>query len=132
MTEHEHSQTEEPSSQAQQFLRAQPENQSNQDYDAEYSAELAQPHTGNARTPVDVRSSEGAMQNAVPRGKGLGYAALVVGILSLFFFPALFGSAAIVIGIISYFQGNRALGAWSVVLGLISLGGYYLLVPYYA
>jgi hypothetical protein len=137
MDEQQHNQTGNELGQAEKFLRGKTNRLPDERNIEEFAAELAHADVGNTHKPRDVgqpnSAAGGATQNAaVPQRKGLGYAALILGILSLFFFPALFGSAAVTLGIISYFQGNRAMGAWSTILGLISLTGYYWLVPLYA
>ncbi|WP_248926638.1 hypothetical protein [Paenibacillus hamazuiensis] len=98
--------------------------------DAEFAAEAAPPLIVNR---VPVTTQENVEQSYVrPGGRAMGYFALVLALLSLFFAPALLGSAATLLGFFSFVQGSRALGVWSIVIGLISLAGYFLLVPLYA
>jgi hypothetical protein len=101
----------------------------------EYAAELAVPYAAPIQAPVERQAkqlSDTQEETTQVHGTWLAYTALVLGILSMFALPALFGSLAALLGVISFFQGNRALGVWSVILGLISLAGYFLLVPLYA
>jgi hypothetical protein len=102
----------------------------------EYAAELAVPYAEPLQAPIEhrrpVQLSAAEEGRTRTQGRGVGYTALVMGLLSLFIFPSLLGSVAALLGVITFFQGNRALGVWSVTLGLISLVGYFLLVPLYA
>jgi hypothetical protein len=105
--------------------------------DAEFAAEAAVPdvrYPSGERRLIrhrDVqRSREQSGERASQAGM-LGWIALIVGIASLFFWPALLGSVAIIAGIFAWVRGSRALGSWSIVLGFISVVAYFLLVPYY-
>ncbi|TDF96716.1 hypothetical protein [Paenibacillus piri] len=101
----------------------------------EYAAELS-PYGAPVQAPMEykrsVQLSEAQEEPLETGSKWVGYAGLIIGILSLFALPVLFGVSAALLGVISYLQGNRALGVSSVILGIISLAGYFLLVPLYA
>jgi hypothetical protein len=54
-------------------------------------------------------------------GTGLGWGALVLSILSLFFLPVLTASIGVVTGFFAYRNGSRTLGMWSIAIGLFSI-----------
>jgi hypothetical protein len=79
----------------------------------------------------DVERSREESEERTRQGSMLGWISLIVGIASLFFWPALLGSIAMLSGIFAWIRGSRALGSWAIVLGFISIVAYFLLVPYY-
>jgi|GEM_PF-790242 len=50
----------------------------------------------------------------------IGWTALALAVLSLFFFGAAFGPAAAVAGMIAFFLGQRAIGVWSAAIGFMA------------
>ncbi|NOU95440.1 hypothetical protein GC093_19735 [Paenibacillus sp. LMG 31456] len=118
------------------FSREQLYKETGHDSTEEYAAEIAAPYAEPMQAPIEsrrpVQLSAAQEERIQTHGKWLGVTALVLGILSMFVFPTLFGSIAALLGVITYVQGNRALGIGAVSLGLISLIGYFLLVPLYA
>ncbi|UUZ85525.1 hypothetical protein LJK88_19605 [Paenibacillus sp. P26] len=98
----------------------------------EYGAELT-PIYGRRMQPDRASEPQRLEEEAAGERSGwMGYTALILSLLSLFVFPALFGLASVILGTVSFAQGQRALGIWSIAIGLVALAGYFLLVPHYA
>ncbi|GEM_PF-1397742 len=106
-----------------------------QSEDEEYAAEVAPAQRGLVN-PEEERPESGRTaaneQSEQSQGVGMGWAALILAIASLFLLPQWLGPAAAVVGAIAWTRGSRALGVWSIVIGLISLVSYFILVPLYA
>ncbi|GIQ67996.1 DUF308 domain-containing protein [Xylanibacillus composti] len=105
--------------------------------DEEYAAEVAAPAPRVLTNPEEERPQESRTANReqpeqAQQGAGMGWAALILAIASLFLLPQLLGPAAAIVGAIAWTRGSRALGVWSIVIGLISLVSYFILVPLYA
>ncbi|TVY09632.1 hypothetical protein [Paenibacillus cremeus] len=105
--------------------------------DEEYAAEITPvPFVGSPVQPAAWNDPDSvASTNPVVRSQSyrwLGITALLLSVLSLFVYPALFGTVSTVLGFFAFLLGVRGLGAWAVVVGLISLAGYFILVPLYA
>ncbi|GGK12335.1 hypothetical protein GCM10010965_01710 [Caldalkalibacillus thermarum] len=108
------------------------------EYDEETAAEVT-PNVNDARTPAENRNNraealtgedEGyeeqmenieTMEEAEEGGTALGWTALVLSIVSLFFLPVLTATAGIVTGFFAYRGGARTLGLWAIGVGLFSL-----------
>ncbi len=60
----------------------------------------------------------------------LGWTALVLSLVSLFFLPVLMASAGIVAGFFAYRGGNRTLGLWAIGVGLFSLVMAFFVTPF--
>ena len=54
-------------------------------------------------------------------GTALGWTALVLSIISLFFLPLLSASIGIITGFFAYRNGARTLGMWAIAIGLFSI-----------
>lgn len=54
-------------------------------------------------------------------GRGYGYFALALSILSLFFLPVVMGAAGIIIGFIARRRGAEALGGWAIGIGVAAI-----------
>jgi len=105
-------------------------NISARDHREEYAEELAAP----AQRGEAVRPPSGARrgrESETADSAWIGWGALAFAILSLFVWPAVFGSFGVIAGIIAYGQEQRSLGVWSIVIGLISLAAHFIMVPYY-
>lgn len=109
--------------------------------ETEFAGELAPAPAGSAgfgrvsgeRNDAFHAADNGGIQEEVPEGnRTFGWIAIILAIVSLFYWPAVLGPSAAVFGVIAYMRGNRALGAWSVVLGLLALLAFLFLVPYYS
>lgn len=64
-------------------------------------------------------------------GVGMGWAALVLSILSLFVMPILFGAAGIVLGFIARRRGAEGLGAWAIGIGAVSIIVGIFILPFF-
>jgi hypothetical protein len=71
---------------------------------------------------------ERSTKPAESRSKRIGYAALILALLSMFILPAILGPAAIILGFLAFRGGKRGLGTWSIALGLLSFVSYFLLM----
>lgn len=96
------------------------------DHMEETSAEIAAP----------VRLDRGRVRNydmaeTTTGGRGIGFAALILSILSLFVAPILFGAAGIVLGFIARRRGAEGLGNWAIGLGAISIIVGIFIVPFF-
>jgi hypothetical protein len=92
-------------------------------YHEETAAEIAQPMTFNKR---EVRDNSGTQEG----GRGIGFAAIALSILSLFVFPVLFGAAGIVLGFIARSKGASS-GTWAITIGAISLILGMFILPFF-
>jgi hypothetical protein len=70
---------------------------------------------------TDNRVGDGETTEEVVGGTGLGWTALVLSIVSLFFLPILMATVGVVTGFFAYRNGARALGMWSIAIGLFSI-----------
>lgn len=95
------------------------------DYLEETSAEIAAPATYN-RGGMMTRTGEMAQG-----GRGIGIAALVVSILSLFVAPILFGAVGIVLGFVARRRGATGLGSWAIGIGAISIIVGMFILPFF-
>jgi hypothetical protein len=100
-------------------------------YIEETSAEIAAPtsFTGNtfSRKDTDMNNrNEKAME-----GKGVGFAALALSIISLFVLPILFGAAGIILGFVARRRGANSLGNWAIGLGAISIIVGMFILPFF-
>ncbi|MFD0048330.1 DUF4190 domain-containing protein [Actinomycetes bacterium NPDC127524] len=99
-------------------------------YKEETAAEIAPPtpfrrHI-DAGVPVEDTDSD-----SVTAGTGIGIAALVLSILSLFTMPILFGAAGIILGFIAQRKGSLSLGAWSIGIGALSIIIGIFIMPFF-
>ena len=92
-------------------------------YHEETAAEIAQPMTFNKQ---EVRDNSGAKEG----GRGIGFAAIALSILSLFVFPVLFGAAGIVLGFVARSKGASS-GTWAITIGAISLILGMFILPFF-
>jgi hypothetical protein len=94
------------------------------DHMEETSAEIAAP----------IRLDRGRVRDydrAETGGRGIGFAAIVLSILSLFVMPILFGAAGIVLGFIARRRGSEGLGNWAIGLGAISIIVGMFILPFF-
>ncbi|MEW8987757.1 MAG: DUF4190 domain-containing protein, partial [Bacillus sp. (in: firmicutes)] len=64
-------------------------------------------------------------------GTGIGFAAIIVSILSLFVAPILFGAVGIVLGFIARRRGATGLGSWAIGIGAISIIVGMFILPFF-
>ncbi|WP_025026618.1 DUF308 domain-containing protein [Caldalkalibacillus mannanilyticus] len=61
------------------------------------------------------------MEEQEAGGTGLGWTALVLSIISLFFLPLLTASIGVITGFFAFRNGARTLGMWAIAIGLFSI-----------
>ncbi|TLS36291.1 DUF308 domain-containing protein [Pseudalkalibacillus caeni] len=57
----------------------------------------------------------------VNEGRGTGFIALVLSVISVFILPVIFGAAGIIVGFIARRRGAKSLGSWAIGIGAASL-----------
>jgi hypothetical protein len=70
---------------------------------------------------TDNRVGDGETTEEAVGGTGLGWTALVLSLVSLFFLPILMATVGVVTGFFAYRNGARTLGMWSIAIGLFSI-----------
>lgn len=95
------------------------------DYREEAAAEIAAP------VPLIRTRDREENRERAEGGTGMGWAALVLSILSLFVMPILFGAAGIVLGFIARRRGAEGLGAWAIGIGAISIIVGIFILPFF-
>jgi hypothetical protein len=81
-------------------------------FDEEYASEAAV-------DPRLVRRRDVTDDNVdTAGGTGMGWLALALSIIGLFFLPFVMGIAGIIVGFVARRQGARALGAWAIGIGI--------------
>jgi len=98
------------------------------DYLEETSAEFAAPTTLNRGRTTNSGNDGQSMMKA---GTGIGWAALIISILSLFVAPILFGAVGIVLGFIARRRGATGLGSWAIGIGAISIIVGMFILPFF-
>jgi lipopolysaccharide export LptBFGC system permease protein LptF len=96
------------------------------DSDEEFAEEVAVPSIPGTHTESNSERSTKAAEKS--RIKRIGYAALILALLSMFIWPVILGPAAIILGYMAFRGGNRGLGTWSIALGLLSFAAFFLLM----
>jgi hypothetical protein len=91
------------------------------DFMEETSAEIAEP----IRRYDERDDVEGA------NGRGLGWVALALSIISLFMMPIILGAAGIIVGFIARRRGAETLGAWAIGIGIVSIIVKLFILPFY-
>ncbi|WP_422785214.1 hypothetical protein [Sporosarcina globispora] len=97
----------------------------NADYSEETAAEITAPGVYNRSLDRDEDNETAAA------GRGVGYAALALSILSLFVLPVLFGATGIVLGFIARRRGSESLGGWAIGIGAISIIVGMFILPFF-
>ncbi|MGM7702011.1 DUF4190 domain-containing protein [Pseudalkalibacillus sp. Hm43] len=67
----------------------------------------------------------------INEGRGVGYFALALSVLSLFFLPILLGAAGIIVGFFARRRGARTLANWAIGLGIASIVVSLIFVPFF-
>jgi hypothetical protein len=91
------------------------------DFMEETSAEVAEP----IRHYDERDEVEGA------NGRGLGWVALALSIISLFIMPIILGASGIIVGFIARRRGAETLGAWAIGIGIVSIIVKLFVLPFY-
>lgn len=116
----------------------------NNDFLEETAAEVSAPAMGvqNRNAPMadrderayspEVEESENreAREEAEAVGKGTGWVALALSIISLFIFPVLMGAAGIIVGFIARRRGIQGLGNWAIGIGIVSIAVNLFIAPF--
>lgn len=93
-------------------------------YLEETSAEMAAPASFGRSYNVGRETNAGA-------GRGIGFAAIILSILSLFVAPILFGAVGIVLGFIARRRGAQGLGSWAIGIGAVSIILGMFILPFF-
>jgi hypothetical protein len=67
----------------------------------------------------------------VSEGRGMGWTALILAILSLFLMPVLLGAAGLIVGFIARRRGARTLGSWAIGISAVSLIIGLFIAPFF-
>lgn len=82
--------------------------------------------------PTEIGQNERANREANnTTGRGYGYVALALAVLSLFAAPVLFGLGGIILGVMARNRGATGLGTWAVIIGTLSVIAGILLAPFF-
>ncbi|WP_277713620.1 DUF308 domain-containing protein [Bacillus atrophaeus] len=95
-------------------------------YLEETSAEIAEPYRASDRVGDRDENNAGANE-----GRGIGFIALALSIISLFVLPVLLGAAGIIVGYIARRRGATGLGGWAMGIGVISLVLGIFIIPFF-
>lgn len=91
----------------------------------ETAAEIAAPVSFPKRNVNETANEEKTS------GRGMGYAALALSILSLFVWPVLFGAVGIILGFMAVRRGATGLGSWAIGIGAISIIIGIFVMPFF-
>ncbi|MBM7693317.1 lipopolysaccharide export LptBFGC system permease protein LptF [Peribacillus deserti] len=106
-------------------------NNANRDFQRNNQEETSAELTPGTRS-ISKDESRNNQLTGMAAGKGMGYAALIVSILSLFAAPILFGIVGIVLGFMARRnKESRALGSWAIGIGAFSLIIGTLILPFF-
>lgn len=94
------------------------------DYSEETAAEIANPVNVNRYESDKADHEAGA-------GRGLGFFALTLSIISLFMFPVFLGIVGIIVGFIARKRGAEGLGIWAIGLGAASIILRMFVMPFF-
>lgn len=99
------------------------------DFRTETAAEIAAPvNMGRDFAKDDTEADRG---DVVGEGRGIGFLALALSIVSLFILPVILGAAGIIVGFIARRRGAEALGAWAIGIGAVSLVLGIFIMPFF-
>ncbi len=99
----------------------------NQNHTEETSAEIAAPITFD-RNNIDSVDDDTEVATA---GTGVGFAALILSIISVFALPILFGAAGIILGFVARSRGANSLGSWAIGIGVASIIVGMFILPFF-
>lgn len=105
------------------------------DYIEETSAEIAAPVAPIA--PLTLNRSTITERDTKDRGdtqtggRGIGFTALALSIISLFVLPILFGAAGIILGFVARRRGAESLGSWAIGIGAIAIIVGIFILPFF-
>jgi hypothetical protein len=99
------------------------------DYQTESAAEIAAPvRVGRDYAGVNRDADR---DNTAGEGRGMGYLALALSIISLFILPVILGAAGVIVGFIARRRGANALGAWAIGIGIVSIVLGIFITPFF-
>ncbi|MNC34081.1 hypothetical protein D3C75_824980 [compost metagenome] len=87
------------------------------------------PRLGQRSDRERVPAADPVREDGKSNNRTSAWIAIILGIGSLLFWPAILGPAAVVMGVVAYASGNKSVGVWSVALGLLSVIAYFVLLP---
>ncbi|MBM7604714.1 hypothetical protein JOC75_002717 [Metabacillus crassostreae] len=97
------------------------------DYETESAAEIAAPiNMRNEYADVNTEADEVAGE-----GRGMGFLALALSIISLFILPVILGAAGIIVGFIARRRGATGTGAWAIGIGAVSIILGIFITPFF-
>lgn len=99
------------------------------DLDEETAAEVSP--VVDSPKPIQSDQEVPEMEQEEVGRTALGWTALILSILALFFFPVLLGLSGAITGFFAYRTGARTLGVWSIAIGLFALVMGLFLMPYF-
>ncbi|MGM0874283.1 MAG: DUF4190 domain-containing protein [Bacillota bacterium] len=99
------------------------------DFHTESAAEIAAPI--NMRRENAVVDTEADRGDVVGEGRGMGFLALALSVISLFILPVILGAAGIIVGFIARRRGAKALGAWAIAIGAVSIVLGIFIMPFF-
>lgn len=99
------------------------------DFRTETAAEIAAPV--NIRRDNAVVDADADRGEVVGEGRGMGFLAIALSIISLFILPVILGAAGIIVGFIARRRGAKALGAWAIGIGAVSLILGIFIMPFF-
>ncbi|MGE8206229.1 hypothetical protein ACQKP0_17015 [Heyndrickxia sp. NPDC080065] len=102
----------------------------NRDYHEETAAEVAAPISMNRDYDRDL-SEDRDPDHAHVSGKVIGWSALALSVLSLFFLPVILGAAGIILGFVARRRNAETLGAWSIGIGVVSIIIGIFVLPFF-
>ncbi|QQZ10849.1 DUF4190 domain-containing protein [Heyndrickxia vini] len=102
----------------------------NHDYHEETAAEIAAPVSWD-RSRDNDRGEDKDHEHAHVSGKVIGWSALVLSVLSLFFLPVVLGAVGIILGFVARRRHATTLGAWSIGIGVVSLIIGIFVLPFF-
>lgn len=95
----------------------------------EFAAEVAAPFSRAMTQRKRTKKGKPARERYVPK-TSLGYAAILIAVISFFWMPSILGPASVVVGFMAFVRGSRALGIWSMLLGTIAFVIFLTTIPY--
>ncbi|MDQ0231625.1 DUF4190 domain-containing protein [Metabacillus malikii] len=106
------------------------ENNNTNNMHTESAAEIAAPV--NLRREVIRNKSDSNMgESTATEGKGIGFLALALSIISLFILPVILGAAGVIVGFIARRRGATGTGAWAIGIGIVSIILGMFIMPFF-
>lgn len=104
----------------------------NEDYNQSRTANYLEETSAEMVAPVSIGRGYNEEREAnTGAGRGVGFAAIILSILSLFVAPILFGAAGIVLGFVARRRGAQGLGSWAIGIGAVSIILGMFILPFF-